>query len=219
MQKSVLCLLLGTALFAQSDPPHRLASRAESSAALLDDTRELCDTIGGRPTGSPACDRAVNWAARKFRDAGIQKVSVEPFTISRLWLPGTAEASATAPEKWTLRIAAAPMSPSTKGALEAKLVDVGGGSPEEFAKSAGSLKGAIALVHSNEMKTFGDLFAEYQKNPSLLESARKYGLAALLLESTRPRLLLYRHPISLTNDLAPVPTALVSGSMPKGSPG
>jgi len=210
MTSRFTCLLFCGALFAQSDPPHKLVSRAETSAALLDDTRELCDTIGGRPTGSPACDRAVNWAAKKFRDAGIQKVSVEPFTVPRLWLPGTAEASATAPEKWTLRIAAAPMSPSTKGAMEAQLVDVGDGSPEAFAKAAGNLKGAIALVHSNEMKTFDDLFAEYAKNPGLIESSQKYGLAALLLESTRPRGLLYRHPISLTNDLAPVPTALVS---------
>lgn len=208
--KQVLLFLVSSVLAAQSDAPHQLASRAETSTALLDDTRELCDTIGGRPTGSAACDRAVNWAAKKFRDAGIQKVSIEPFTVSRLWLPGTAEASATAPEKWTFRIAAAPMSPSTKGAIDAKLVDVGDGSPEAFAKVADSLKGAVALVHSNEMKTFDDLFAEYLKNPGLIASSSKYGIAALLLESTRPRGLLYRHPISLTMDLAPVPTALVS---------
>lgn len=213
--RSFSCVLICAAALAQSDAPRELASRAETGSALLDDTRELCDTVGGRPTGSAACDRAVNWAAKKFRDAGIQKVNVEAFTIPRLWLPGTAEASATAPEKWILRIAAAPMSPSTKGAIEAKLVDVGEGTPEGFAKAdaangEGSLRGAIALVRSNEMKTFDDLFAEYLKNPNLREASQKYGLAALLLESTRPRGLLYRHPISLTMDLAPVPTAVVS---------
>jgi hypothetical protein len=210
MKQSLLYLLLCSSVSAQSDPPHKLASRAETSSLLLDDTRELCDTVGGRPTGSAACDRAVDWAAKKFRDAGLQKVNVEQFSIPRLWLPGTAEATATAPEKWTLRIAAAPMSPSSKGALEARLVDVGDGTPEDFSKLAGSLKGAIALVRSKEMKTFDDLFAEYLKNPGLIESAKKYGIAALLLESTRPRGLLYRHPISLTMDLAPVPTAIVS---------
>src|SRR5260370_35644354 len=196
-------LLCSAALMAQSDAPQRLVSRAETSSAMLDDTRELCDTVGGRPTGSAACDRAVNWAAKKFRDPGIPKVSVESFTVPRLWLPGTAEASATSPEKFPLRIAAAPMSPSTKGALEARLVDVGQGSAEEFAKAAGALKGAIALVRSKEMKTFDDLFAEYVRNPALSDAAQKYGAAAMLLESTRPRGLLYRHPISLTMDLAP----------------
>src|SRR4051812_25196949 len=135
MKSSIFSLLLCTSALAQTDAPHQLASRAGTSHALLDDTRELCDTIGGRPTGSPACNRAVNWAAKKFRDAGIQKVATDPFTIPRLWLPGTAEASATVPEKWPLRIAAAPMSPSTKGAIEARLVDVGDGSPEAFAKA------------------------------------------------------------------------------------
>src|SRR5260370_288030 len=198
MKNSILYWLLCTTVLAQSDAPHKLASRAETASALLDDTRELCDSVGGRPTGSPACDRAVNWAAKKFRDAGIQKVTVEPFTVPRLWLPGTAEASATAPEKFPLRIAAAPMSPSTKGVLEARLVDVGEGSAEGLAKAAGSLKGAIALVRSKEMKTFDDLFAEYIRNPALTDAAQKYGAAAMLLESTRPRGLLYRHPISVT---------------------
>jgi carboxypeptidase Q len=195
---------------AQPDAPHRLATRALGETPLLTDLRELCDTIGGRPTGSPACDRAVEWAARKFRDIGIQNVSVEPFTGQSLWLPGSAEAAATAPVKFNVRIAAAPMSPSTKGPLEARLLDVGEAKPEDFAKLGAAIKGAIVLVHSAEMKTFDDLFAEYFRNTTLLESARKYQPAAMLLESTRPRGLLYRHPISLDTSYAPMPAAIIS---------
>ena len=195
---------------AQQDAPHRLAARAQGETPLLGDLRELCDTIGGRPTGSPSCDRAVEWAARKFRDIGIQNVSVEPFTGQSLWLPGTADAAATAPVKFNIRIAAAPMSPSTKGPLEARLLDVGEAKPEDFAKLGAAIKGAIVLVHSAEMKTFDDLFAEYFRNTTLLESARKYQPAAMLLESTRPRGLMYRHPISLDTSYAPMPTAVIS---------
>ena len=195
---------------AQTDAPHRLAARAQGATPLLADLRELCDTIGGRPTGSPACDRAVEWAVRKFRDSGIQNVSVEPFSGTSLWLPGSADAAAIAPVRFALRIAAAPMSPSTKGPLEARLLDAGEGKPEDFAKLGAALKGAIVLVHSSEMKTFDDLFAEYFRNTTLLESARKYQPAAMLLESTRPRGLLYRHPISLDTSYAPMPTAIVS---------
>jgi len=206
------CLLASGSwlLLSAQDAPHRLASRAAGETPLLADLRELCDTIGGRPTGSPACDRAVEWAARKFRDIGIQNVSVEPFTGQSLWLPGSAEGAATAPVKFTIRIAAAPMSPSTKGPLEARLLDVGEARPEDFAKLGAALKGAIVLVHSAEMKTFDDLFAEYFRNTTLLESARKYHPAAMLLESTRPRGLLYRHPISLDTSYAPMPAAVVS---------
>ena len=203
---SVSCLLLS----AQADSPQRLAARARGDTPLLGDLRELCDTIGGRPTGSPACDRAVEWAARKFRDIGIKDVSVEPFTGQSLWLPGSAEAAATEPVRFNIRIAAAPMSPSTKGPLEARLLDAGEGKPEDFEKLGGAIKGAIVLVHSAEMKTFDDLFAEYVRNTTLLESARKYRPAAMLLESTRPRGLLYRHPISLDTSYAPMPTAVIS---------
>src|SRR5579872_1726835 len=182
-------------LVSAEDAPPRLAARANSGTPILTDLRELCDTIGGRPTGSPACDRAIDWAARKFRDIGMENVSVEPFTGESLWLPGSAEASAIAPVKFNIRIAAAPMSPSTKGPLEARLLDAGEGKPEDFARLGGAVKGAIVLVHSAEMKTFDDLFAEYFRNTTLLESARKYLPAAMLLESTRPRGLLYRHPI------------------------
>src|SRR5712692_1219121 len=156
---SAFCLLFcAGSLLAQPDAAQRLAARALGETPMLDDLRELCDRIGGRPTGSPACDRAVQWAAQKFRDAGIDNVSVEPFTAPNLWLGVSAEAAAIAPEKFNIRIAAAPMSPSTKGALEARLVDMGEGTPEAFAKSGDSAKGAIVLIHSREMKTFDDLF-------------------------------------------------------------
>ena len=204
------CLLISLTLLAQTDPPHQLATRARGETPLLADLRELCDGIGGRPTGSPACDRAVEWAAKKFRDIGIQNVTVEPFTTENLWLPISAEATAVAPVKFNIRIAASPMSPSTKAPIEARLVDAGEATPEAFAKLGASLKGSIVLVHSNVMKTFDDLFAEYFRNGGLLEAARKYQPAALLLESTRPRALLYRHPISLDNTYAPLPTAVIA---------
>src|SRR5947207_9928840 len=124
------CLLASSScLLTGQDAPHRLATRAGGDTPLMSDLRELCDTIGGRPTGSPACDRAVEWAARKFRDAGIQNVTVEPYTGKNLWLPGSADAAAIAPVNFNIRIAAAPMSPSTQGPLEARLLDAGEGKP------------------------------------------------------------------------------------------
>ncbi len=207
---AALGLLLSALCLSAQDAPHRLAARAKGDTPLFQDLRELCDGIGGRPTGSVACDRAIAWSAKKFHDMGIQNVSVEPFNAPSLWLPVSAEASAVAPAKFPIRIAAAPMSPSTKGALEARLVDAGQATPEEFAKLGAAVSGAIVLVHSVEMKTFDDLFAEYFRNAALLEAARQYHPAALLLESTRPRGLLYRHPISLDTAYAPVPTAVIS---------
>lgn len=206
---SALLLVFVLAAPAQ-DIPHRLAARATGDSPLQTDLEELCDGIGGRPTGSPACDRAIGWAAAKFRNIGIQNVSVERFTAQSLWLPVSAEAAAIAPEHFTVRIAASPMSPSTSAPIEARLVDAGDGKREAFAKLGDRVKGAIVLIHSAQMKTLDDLFAEYIRNAELVEAAKQYQPAALLLESTRPRLLLYRHPISLDSNYAPVPTAIIA---------
>lgn len=193
-----------------SDAPRKLAARALGETPIFDDLRELCDGIGGRPTGSPAAKRAVDWATGKFRAAGLSSVSTESFKIPDLWLAGTAEASAIAPQQFSIRLVAAPFSPSTRGVLEAAVVDAGEGSEADFSNLGSRAKGAIALVHSREMKTFDDLFAEYMRNSPLIAAAKKAQVAALLLQSTRPRGLLYRHPMSFDGSLTPIPAAIVS---------
>src|SRR5689334_20356915 len=77
-------------LFGQ-DAAQRLAARAQGDTPMFQDLRELVDGIGGRPTGSDACTRAIDWTAKKFREIGIENVSVEPFTARNMWLPVSAE--------------------------------------------------------------------------------------------------------------------------------
>ena len=60
------------------------------------------------------------------------------------------------------------------------------------------------------MKNFDDLFTEYLRNGPLMEAAQKAQVAAILLQSSRPRGLLYRHPIDLNGGLAPMPVAVIS---------
>jgi len=207
----LVCFVLAAGLaIAQTvdAPAGRLAARALGDTPIFDDLKELCDGIGGRPTGSPAAQRAVEWGAAKFRSIGLEP-SVEPFTIPTLWLPVSAEAAAVAPAQFPIRLAAAPYSASTPGLIVAPLIDAGEGGDADYAALGGRARGAIALIHSREMKTFDDLFAEYLRNGSLVAAATKAGVAALFLESTRPRGLLYRHPISLDGSLA-LPAAVVS---------
>jgi hypothetical protein len=192
-----------------AEAPQRLVARALGETPIFADLKELCDGIGGRATGSPSAQRAVEWGARKFREAGVS-ATVEPFTIPNLWLPASSEAAAIFPEQFPIRLAAAPFTPSTAGALEAIVLDAGEGSASDFQRLGARAKGAIVLIHSNEMKTFDDLFAEYLRNDSVMTSARKAGAAALLLQSTRPRGLLYRHPMTFDGSLAPVSAAIVS---------
>ena len=196
-----------------NQPAQQLAGRANGPTPMLDDLEELCDRIGGRPTGSAACERAIEWGAAKFKAANVDAVWTESFSVpTNLWLPESASATCLAPETFQIRLAAAPGSPSTAGkeSLEARLVDAEDGSPEAFARLGSTAHGAIALVKSSEMKTFDDLFAEYRRNDPLVEAAEKAQVSALLLQSTRPRGLLYRHPITIDGSLISIPAAVVS---------
>lgn len=191
-------------------PAAHLVGRALGETPMMEDLRDLCDGIGGRPTGSPACQRAVAWAEERFKASGFTDVVKESFTLPNLWLPETAEASCLTPVAFPIPIAAASGTPSTLGGqpVEARLVNARDGSAESFARLGAEARGAVALVMHPEMKTLEDLFVEYLQNPDLVEGARKSGVTALLIQSTRPRELLYRHPMTL-GPLTTVPAAIV----------
>ncbi len=207
-----LCLagLVATTCFAADTTSAKLVQRAGGETPLMEDLKELCDRIGGRPTGSVPCNQAIDWATQKLKKAGLANVTTESFTLPSLWLPKTAEAAAISPVSFPLRIAAAPFSASMMKPIDARLVDAGDGSIDAFAKLGPSAKGAIALVHSVEMKTFEDLFAEYTRNAALIEGVKQSGVAGLLLESTRPRGLLYRHPLTLNGMSTKFPAAILA---------
>lgn len=173
---------------------------------LITDTQELTDQIGGRPTGSPACARAEQWAAARLREAGVDSVKLEPYTLPNLWIDRGATASALAPEAFPLRVAAAPLTAATPAAgVEGELVDFG-----ENGANVPAAKGKIAFVHTPLMKSLDDLFGDYMRINALLDAAKKSGVAAMLLESSQARSLLYRHPMSLDGSIVPLPVAIVA---------
>lgn len=189
----------------------RLARRAGGPSPLAADLAELCDRIGGRPTMSPYCRRAVDWAAAKLTAAGVDSVALEPFPMPVNWLPDEASAWCTMPEEFELRIAACPLTPSTPGdgAIEAPLVHVGGGSPDAIAKAGSALEGAIALVTQEEMTSLERLFGEYLVTRARDEALAAAGARAILIQSSRPRGLLYRHSASFNRTMARLPAAIV----------
>jgi carboxypeptidase Q len=191
-----------------ADPRPALLKRAAGETPLPRELEDLCDHVGGRPTGTAACVRAVAWAEARFRATGVPKVYSEAFSVPLKWLPGTAEVRVLSPEVFGVRSVAAPMSPSTSGPLEARVVDAGQGTAADFARLGKSAAGAILLVHQAPMKTLDDLFDEYMRSGPLLASARAAQAAGLFLESTRLRGLLYRHPVAF-GEYAPMPVAVI----------
>jgi Zn-dependent M28 family amino/carboxypeptidase len=195
---------------APADPRYALKQRAEGDTPLISDTFELSDRVGGRITGTRAMDRAVQWAVAKLKAAGVDSVTTESVGIPFLWVPEKVEVVATVPETFALRAVAAPGTASTKAPVEAKVVDVGEGLAADWARVGAAAAGAIALVQTKEMKTFEDLFAEYMRATPLLKAAAAAQVKGLLIQSTRPRGLLYQHPMVFGRNPGTVPVALVS---------
>ena len=185
-----------------------LVAKIRASNVMADDLRELCDTIGGRPTPSAAGARSEEWAAQKFRDAGVP-VTLENYMVPSSWHSRGAMAEAVVPAAFPLRIAAAPFTISTNGRIEGALVDFGDGTAEVLAKVPES-PGKIAFVHTGIMSSLDDLFGDYMRIAALLDTAKRTGVAAMLIESSQRRSLLYRHPMSLDGTIVKLPVAVVA---------
>ncbi|MEP6861047.1 MAG: M28 family peptidase [Deltaproteobacteria bacterium] len=208
-----LLAVSATAVAAPPAPTDTLIAKLLGPTPVLDDLRELTDSIGGRPTGSPAMDKAIDWAMARLRAAGVDDVRAETYVAPRNWLPRIETAEVTSPrydaqpaERNQLRVAAMPFSPSTPAAgLEAEVFDVGKGDTKGFTGA----KGRWALVHTEPMRSIDDLFAEYLATPAIVANAHKAGAAGILWMSNRPHRVLYRHNATLDASMSPVPGALI----------
>ena len=89
-------------------------------------------------------------------------------------------------------------------------MSVGPGTRESIAQAGTSLKGAIALVMQPEMTSLERLFLEYLATRERTEALRAAGVVAVLIQSSRPRNLLYRHNATLNRTMGPLPSAIVS---------
>jgi carboxypeptidase Q len=178
---------------------------------LAENLRYLTDAIGGRVTGSPAADRAVSWGVQAFRQAGVDEVHVEKFTIPNSWSEGQTHAEILSPDPFPVHLVSIGWSPATpEGGITADIVDVGIGDEAGFAKAGASAKDAIVLVHSNVLVTWDDLINEYDTNYVAIGRAVKAGAAAIFWMSSRPNLLLYRHTVAVNGEIERLPQAVVA---------
>jgi carboxypeptidase Q len=178
---------------------------------LEENLRYLTDSVGGRPTGSPAADRAAGWAVEALRHAGVDEVHTEKFTIPLSWSEGNSHIEILSPEPFPVRMVSIGWSPATPtGGITADIVDVGNGSYEGFARAGRLASGAIVLVHTNLLVTWEDLINEYDVDREIVDRAVKAGAAAIFWMSTRPNLLLYRHNVSTNGELEKLSQAILA---------
>jgi carboxypeptidase Q len=210
--KKALFLLAALSSFClaqkQSDT-QRVMAEALKPSALQENLRVLTDEIGGRVPGTPALDKAVRWGADALKAAGADDVQIESYNIPHSWQEGATRVSITAPVQFNLRAVSVGWAPPTNGPVKARLVDVGKGDAAGFSK-AGGITGALVLVHTETMKTWDDLFAEYMRAPGVIDAAVKGKASGIAFISTREHDLLYRHINTNDGQLDRLPIVIVA---------
>ena len=196
---------------AQAAP--KIIANALGPSPQAENLRRLTDEIGGRVTGSPAMGKAVEWALAGFRGAGIDDVHTEKFTVPHSWSEGGTRVEILRPVGFPVHAVSAAWSPATPpGGIEGDLVDAGDGAQEDLVRMGPAARGAILLVHTDVLRVFNDLFAEYLRNPGIIERATSAGASAILWMGTREGMLLYRHLTGLGQDgsVEKLPQAIVA---------
>ncbi len=178
------------------------------SSPLQENLRVLTDEIGGRVPGTPAFQKAAQWAVDGFKAAGADSVHTEEFTMPISWVEGATEVEVVAPVKFRVRAHSIAWAPALKPTT-ARVVDVGMGTAADFAKT-GDVSGAIVLVHSDVLKTWDDLFQEYYRAPGIIDRARKGKALAIAFTSSREHDLLYRHINAMNGNIDVIPQVLLA---------
>ena len=81
-----------------------------------------------------------------FRKYGLTNVHLEAYSIAHAWVRGSAKARIISPAAHPLTLASAAWSPSTKGTVHGPVVYFDAKKPEDFARFAGKLRGAIVIA-------------------------------------------------------------------------
>ena len=218
-----LSITTGLLLSQTSSNSERIVTEALKQSSLETNLRRLTDEVGGRVPGTPAMQKAVEWGLAALKDAGGEKVHTEDFAVPHSWAEGATQLKVTAVlsqgrdskassvpiSDFALHAISLGWAPALTPHQRVQIVDVGHGTPEDFAK-AGRIAGAVLLVHTEEMKTWEDLFAEYLNAPGTVDRAVNGKALAIAFQSTRPNHLLYRHTNAVAGEIDRIPMVLVA---------
>jgi carboxypeptidase Q len=196
----IICLFVPSQVVSQTSEVDSLVAAMLKQTPLQEDLRQLCDEIGGRPTGSKANLEAVEWAMKKFKEAGVI-AKKEKFTMPKSWLERSTEAVISGDVSFTVDAAAMPFSTATpETGLKAPLIDVGFGTEEDFTRVGDKAKDAFVFIETRELLDIDGLFREYEEAGKIEKRAFAAGAAGVVYMSSRPKGILYRHNASLGPD-------------------
>ncbi|MCA1618034.1 MAG: M20/M25/M40 family metallo-hydrolase [Acidobacteria bacterium] len=217
----LLALLLTPLLAALPTPPPAAVAQSPADPAAariigevfaagrhMEYVSVLTDRIGSRLTGSEGSRHAEEWAEGEMKRLGLSNVRREPFRMASSWERGPASValvSEAGPR--ALGAASYTWTPGTEGALEAELLDVGAGRPEDVARAASRVKGRVALVVP-EGADLPAVIYNFYRAPALVRELKEAGALAVLIAADKPHTIVYTAPVDFNaaGRLAALPT-------------
>jgi carboxypeptidase Q len=162
------------------EPAARLIGEAVGSTFAWERLSSLTDTIGNRLSGSPALDRAIQWAVAEMKRDGLENVHTERVMVPK-WVRGNESAEIVEPARHPMVMLGLGDSVATPPeGLEAEVVVVH--SFEELESKAAHARGRIVLFNV-AFTNYGETVRFRAGGPS---RAARLGAVAMLIRSVGP---------------------------------
>ena len=147
------------------DIEQKMLGDIHTSREMMDNLEILCDDFGSRFGGTEGERLAAKFFRDKFTAYGLCNVKMEPYKYAA-WTRGETSLHITHPIQREIPCIALPYCPSAT--IEAELVSVGDGTPDDFKENAG-LKGKLVMATSKTPPGVG----------RFVHRSEKYGRSAL----------------------------------------
>jgi len=193
-------------LEAYRDPASRLIGEALGSTFAWERLAVLTDTIGNRLSGTPALDRAIQWAAAEMTRDGLDNVHTERVMVPK-WVRGAESAEVVDPVRHAIAMLGLGDSVATPGdGVQAEVVVVH--SFEELDANAPAARGRIVLFNV-PFTSYGETVRFRSAGPS---RAARHGAVAALVRAVGPAGLRTPHTGALqyAADAPKIPAAAIS---------
>jgi carboxypeptidase Q len=193
-------------LEAYRDPAARLIGEAVSSTFAWDRLSVLTDSIGNRLSGTPALDRAIQWAVAEMNKDGLEKVHTERVMVPK-WVRGSESAEIVEPARHAMVMLGLGDSVGTTGdGIQAEVLVVN--TFDELDAKAASARGRIVLFNV-PFTSYGETVRFRSAGPS---RAARHGAVAVLVRAVGPAGLRTPHTGALqyASDARKIPAAAIS---------
>ena len=141
-----LSFFVASHLTRQVDPVQKIIDLSLSDNRVMQTLKELCTSVGARPTGSPELQKAEKWALAKFKSFGYANAHLEKWADVPVGFQRGPNNSARiiSPSEADMQFSTNCWMPGTKGPVRGKVV-MAPKTTEEFTAMKDSLKGAWIL--------------------------------------------------------------------------